>query len=73
MEDFCSDTKELAFRRGPSGVVFKPPCAADNGNIFVVSDLGKTGLMIPEGVVKDLNESEPMMKSCKASYEVKCR
>lgn len=41
MEDFCSDTKELAFRRRLSGVVFKPPYAADTGNIFVVSDKEK--------------------------------
>ena len=41
MEDFCSNTKELTFRRRLSGVVFKPPYAADIGNIFVVSDKEK--------------------------------
>jgi hypothetical protein len=38
MEDFCSNAKELVFRRRLSGVVFKPPYAADIGNISVVSD-----------------------------------
>jgi len=41
MEDFCRNTKELAFRRRLSGVVFKPPYAADTGNRFVVSDKEK--------------------------------
>ena len=50
MEDFCSNAKELAFRRRLSGVVFKPPYAADAGNIFVVSDKGKTETEISEGV-----------------------
>jgi hypothetical protein len=50
MEDFCINTKELAFRRRLSGVVFKPPCAADTGNIFVVSEQGKTEAMISEGI-----------------------
>ena len=49
MEDFCRDAKELAFRRRLSGVVFKPPYAAGNGNIFVVSDKEKLGQLIPEG------------------------
>jgi len=44
MEDFCNNAKELAFRRRLSGVVFKPPYAADIGNIFVVSDKEKPEL-----------------------------
>jgi len=34
----------LAFRRRLSGVVFKPPYAADYGNMFVVSDKEKPEL-----------------------------
>jgi hypothetical protein len=34
-------SKEQAFRRRLSGVVFKPPYAADDGNISVVSDKEK--------------------------------
>jgi len=40
----------MAFRRRLSGVVFKPPYAADTGNRFVVSDKEKTGTTIPVGV-----------------------
>ena len=50
MEDFCSNAKEVTFRRRLSGVVFKPPYAADTGNIFVVSDKGKTATTIAEGI-----------------------
>jgi hypothetical protein len=38
MEAFCDNAKGLAFRIRLSGVVFKPPYAADNGNMSVVSD-----------------------------------
>ena len=73
MEDFCSDTKELAFRRRLSGVVFKPPYAADIGNIFVVSDKEKLEQGFQKVCTKELNASEPMMKSRKAIRDVKSR
>ena len=47
---FYRNAKEPAFRRRLSGVVFKPLYAADTGNIFVVSDKGKTETTISEGV-----------------------
>ena len=65
--------KRLAFRRRLSGVVFKPPYAADNGNMFVVSDREKTGARLRKVFSKELNVSEPMRKPRKASYDVKSR
>jgi hypothetical protein len=43
MEDFEYYQRE-AFRKRLSGVVFKPPYAADTGNLFVVSDKEKPQL-----------------------------
>jgi hypothetical protein len=71
MEGFYRKIKELDFRRRLSGVVFKPPYAAYYRNKFVVSDKEKLEQRFQKVSIKELNVSEPMMKSRKEINDVK--
>ncbi len=73
MEAFCTKQKGVIFRRRLSGVVFKPPYAADTGNGFVVSDKEKRKPRFLQVRITELNASEPMMKPRKAIYDVESR